>query len=83
MKSRISVIGAILLGLGACVDGAGTVGALPEEVAALAAPAQDLATARLQEADGCYWYVHRGPVESTLLPLRTAKGNPICVSRAE
>jgi hypothetical protein len=83
VKTKLSVIGAALLGLSACVDGAGTLAPLPEEVAALAAPAQDLSTARLLAEDGCYWYLHRGPVETTLLPLRTAKGSPICVARTE
>jgi hypothetical protein len=47
----------------------------------MAAPDQDVATARLVPEDGCYWYEHSGPVETTLLPLRTANGNPICVAR--
>ena len=55
---------------------------LPEQVAALAAPNQDLATARLRPEDNCYWYMHSGPVEDTLLPLRTTRGNPICVKPA-
>ncbi|NDW45512.1 hypothetical protein [Ruegeria sp. PrR005] len=57
------------------------IGAVPEAVAALAAPNQDLATARLLPEDNCYWYEHSGPVEVTLLPLRSTGGNPICVSR--
>lgn len=47
----------------------------------LAGPGQNLATARLRPEDGCYWYEHSGPVETTLLPLRTARGNPICVAK--
>jgi hypothetical protein len=47
----------------------------------LAAPDQDIATARLLPEDNCYWYEHNGPVEVTLLPLRTAAGNPICVAK--
>lgn len=62
-------------------NGGGPVGAVPEQVAALAAPNQPLATARRLE-DGCYWYLHDGPVEQTLLPLRTVNGNPICVRTA-
>ncbi len=78
---------AALLGLGACTDlqtggigGAGAVpmGDVPEAVAAMAAPNQNLQTARVLPEDGCYWYSHSGPVETTLLPLRTANGNPIC-----
>lgn len=57
------------------------IGNVPDAVAALAAPDQDLTTARLLE-DDCYWYRHSGPVEDTLVPLRTTGGNPICVSRA-
>lgn len=53
---------------------------LPEAVVAVAAPWQDLSTARLRPEDGCYWYEHNGPVERTLLPLRTPEGKPICTS---
>jgi hypothetical protein len=51
---------------------------LPEGVLAVAAPYQNLRAVRISPEDGCYWYFHDGPVESTLLPLRTTKGNPIC-----
>lgn len=54
---------------------------IPEQVAALAAPYQDVSTARLLPRDGCYWYLHEGPVETTLLPLRTVDGRPICAAR--
>ena len=47
-------------------------------VLALAAPGQNAMTARVLPEDNCYWYEHRGPVETTLLPLRTPAGNPIC-----
>ena len=53
---------------------------LPEEVAAVAAPWQNLATARLMAGDNCYWYEHSGPVETTMLPLRTPEGRPICAA---
>ena len=56
--------------------------ALPESVLELAAPNQDVSSARLRPEDGCYWYVHVGPVETTLLPLRTPGGNPICTRAA-
>lgn len=73
---------AAALMLGACSafvnEGGGQVGALPEAIAALAAPNQDLQSARLSPVDGCYWYVYAGPVETTLLPLRTVDGRPIC-----
>ncbi|WP_431299241.1 hypothetical protein [Tabrizicola sp. BL-A-41-H6] len=61
-------------------DGAAALPPLPEAVVAVAAPWQDLATARLRPEDGCYWYEHDGPVERTLLPLRTPEGKPICTS---
>ena len=52
---------------------------LPPELIALAAPGQDVASARLLSEDNCYWYEHRGQVETTLLPLTTAEGRPICM----
>ena len=58
----------------------GTYGPVPEEVRALAASYQDVNTARILPEDGCYWYEHSGPVETTLLPLLTAEGRPICTS---
>jgi hypothetical protein len=71
--------------LGACAtsnpNGTSEIGNVPETVANLAGPGQDLSTARYREDDGCFWYVHSGPVENTLLPLRTADGNPICAAR--
>lgn len=61
--------------------GAGRV-TVPEAVSSIAASHQDLTTARVREDDGCYWYTHLGPVETTELPLRTSNGNPICVRPA-
>ena len=49
-----------------------------DSLRAIAAPHQDLSTVRVLEEDGCYWYRHVGPVETTLLPLRTVEGRPIC-----
>ncbi|SFN97979.1 hypothetical protein SAMN04487859_112102 [Roseovarius lutimaris] len=51
---------------------------LPEGVLAIVAPYQDLQAVRISPEDGCYWYRHVGPVETTMLPLRTVNGNPIC-----
>jgi hypothetical protein len=85
MKSRVSAVICAATALGAC---AGTPNnsdgrpALPDAVLELAAPHQDVASARLRPEDGCYWYVHAGPVETTLLPLRTPEGNPICTRAA-
>jgi hypothetical protein len=86
-KRNAPIIAAILVLAGCAVptlDNGGAlneVGNVPEAVASLAAPGQDLTTARLRPEDGCYWYEHSGPVENTLVPLRTAGGNPICASR--
>lgn len=49
-----------------------------EQLAAIAAPGQDLTTARVQPENNCYWYAHRNPVETTLLPLKDVNGRPIC-----
>lgn len=62
-------------------DGLYRIGNVPEAVVALAAPGQDLASARLLREDDCYWYEHSGPVETTLVPLRAVGGSPICISR--
>lgn len=56
---------------------------VPEAVIALAAPWQNVASARLLPEDGCYWYEHVGQIETILLPLRTAEGRPICQAAAE
>ncbi|PVH30804.1 hypothetical protein DDE20_01890 [Pararhodobacter oceanensis] len=55
---------------------------LPEGLADSAAPGQNLTTIRILPEDGCYWYEHVGPVETTILPLRTRDNRPIC-SRAQ
>ncbi|WP_238935939.1 hypothetical protein [Sulfitobacter mediterraneus] len=88
MYKRSAILLSTVLILGACsadfsnLQGSETLPPLPEEVAVLAASNQDLATARLVPEDNCYWYMHAGPVETTLLPLRTVRGNPICVKQA-
>ncbi len=51
---------------------------LPEGLAATAAPGQNLNAVRIQPQDGCYWYQHVGPVETTLLPLLSNSGGLIC-----
>lgn len=58
------------------------IGNVPENIAVLAAPDQNLASARLRPEDDCYWYEHNGPVEMTLVPLRAEGGSPICVRRS-
>ncbi|CUH40411.1 hypothetical protein JSE7799_03143 [Jannaschia seosinensis] len=84
------MLSALLLTLGACavpveqvgVGPSGFIEDLPERVVELAAPDQDLETVRLMREDGCYWYQYVGPVETTMLPLRTTDGKPICNRRA-
>jgi len=51
---------------------------VPEEVVALAAPGQDMSRVRLRPDDNCFYYLYAGPVEDTMIPLRSARGNPIC-----
>lgn len=87
MQKRFAPILVISLAVTGCsvpvVDdsAAPKIGKVPEAVSVLAAPGQNLTTARLRSEDNCYWYEHSGPVETTLLPLRSAGGNPICVAR--
>ena len=56
---------------------------LPEEILAIAAPYQDLTAVMIDPSDNCYVYRHVGVVETTLLPLRTLDGRPICIARAD
>lgn len=85
MTARMTATALAIAGLAGCTaveapgrDSAGLSAGVPDAVLAVAAPHQDLGTARLREADGCYWYRHVGPVETTPLPLRTIEGRPIC-----
>ncbi len=79
------------LALGACgvpMDGAvepddGFTAEVPEQVLALAAPDQNLEAVRLMPDDRCYWYLHSGPVEDTMLPLLTTDGRMICSQPAD
>ena len=85
---RSAVLAIALMMLSACVAPVGGIGdepsrflqELPESVMAVAAPYQNLRAVVLQPEDGCYWYEHVGPVETTMLPLRTAEGRPICTA---
>lgn len=43
-----------------------------------AAGYQDLTDVRIDQRDGCLVYLHRGPVETTYLPLRNRADRPIC-----
>lgn len=85
---RQAIAVAAIMGLGACggpMTGMGPSAAtgtapLPANLRDLAAPFQNLDQVRLQADDNCYWYLHRGPVETTLLPLRDRAGRVICAS---
>lgn len=81
-KQGLQLVATTLLVAGCSVPAAETdryeIGNVPEQVVAIAAPGQDLSSARLVPEDGCYWYTHEGPVETTLVPLRTVGGRPIC-----
>ena len=80
--------GAMMLALAACAapmpapeTDTGFITTLPAEVISLADPDQNLQAVRIMD-DGCYWYEHAGPVETTMLPLRTPSGSPICTARS-
>lgn len=91
MRVQARLVPAAVLLLGACAAAVsenaeadpGFIETLPESVAAIAAPGQDLTAVRLLPEDGCYVYRHVGPVETTFLPLRTVEGRPICTRPAE
>ena len=78
----VSMGGALFLAAcatpGTDVSDNGFIAELPEAVAAIAAPYQDLSAVRLDPATGCYIYRYAGPVETTMLPLVTREGRPIC-----
>ncbi|MEJ6395268.1 hypothetical protein V8J82_18550 [Gymnodinialimonas sp. 2305UL16-5] len=81
MNIKIWLAAGSVVALAGCVTPTpqGQVEELSPEVLSLIAPGQDPSTARL-EADGCYWYLHRGPVESTYIPLLTRDQRMICVT---
>ncbi len=89
-RFRPILLSGILLALGACSipvapatdKSTGFINELPEGVALIAAPYQNLQEVILKPEDGCYWYRHVGPVETTMLPLRTVEGRPICTEAA-
>lgn len=84
MGTRLLVSGSITLTLAGCAavstsDGSiSYIEELPEAVLQAAAPYQDLTAVMIEPSDGCYVYRHVGPVETTLIPLRTVSGRPIC-----
>ena len=83
MKNKFLIILAVVLINAGCTDMTARteVGSdnLPADLVALVAPGQDVASARLLPEDKCYWYEHHGQVETTLLPLTTTEGRPICM----
>ncbi|UWQ14737.1 hypothetical protein K3556_02250 [Aliiroseovarius sp. M344] len=91
MKKLSILSSAVVVSLSACVSSEGVsgntntraMGAVPENVRAIAAPGQDLSDVRLNNTDGCFVYRYQGPVETTYLPLRNRKGQPICAKREE
>ncbi|MEL6838884.1 MAG: hypothetical protein AAFP85_06300 [Pseudomonadota bacterium] len=88
MTSRIYLTILAVSAIAACEtvpgpDGQRYLRDVPEGVLAIAAPFQDLEKVVLLEDDNCYWYSHAGPVETTLLPLRTNEGRPICAPKPD
>lgn len=86
MKTKFAVMAMMVPLLGACSgqlgmsgneDGKSGEAEVPEAVLQLAAPNQNVQSARMQE-DGCFWYEYAGPVETTRLPLTTVDGKRIC-----
>lgn len=90
MKIIVAALAGSLL-LGACaapVPPAPAAPALPspeqqiqDQITAMAAPNQNLATARVHDDDNCFWFSYVGPVETTELPLLTREGRHICAPK--
>ena len=81
MKSKVWLVMGAALAVAGCVSTTPEgqfEETLPEEVLALVAPGQDTTSVRL-EPDGCYWYLHQVPVESSYIPLLTRDQRMICV----
>ncbi|WP_231730559.1 hypothetical protein [Celeribacter halophilus] len=84
MKYVLLLGGALALaGCEAPLTDEGYLKEVPEGLAAIAAPNQNLSAVQISAEDGCYWYRHDGPVENTLLPLRAKDGRPICTVAPE
>ena len=76
----------LLTGLAACAEptqNGDFLREVPEELIARAAPNQNLNAVTILEEDGCFWYQHVGPVETTLLPLLSTRGGQLCAARPE
>tara|TARA_R110002124_G_scaffold48148_13_gene142465 strand:+ start:12085 stop:12381 length:297 start_codon:yes stop_codon:yes gene_type:complete len=91
MKIRGMFFGVATLTLSACTgaqfgnntSNGGFIKELSEGVLAVADPAQDLTSVKLDPSTGCYIYQRVGPVETMFLPLRTVNGRPICTKLPE
>ena len=89
MKKSVVIVGLAAMTLAACepyeTTGAAqttmTVARVPAGVLEIADPSQDLSNVQIDRETGCYVYVYKGIVETTLLPLRTKDGNPICARK--
>ncbi len=89
---RLPALAAITLGLmtlGACSTTGPTddgepqqIVELPEGVLEIVDPSLDITDVRVMPEDGCYWYRHVGPVETTYLPLLTRQNRRICTEAA-
>lgn len=79
---KLALSALCLTALVACETGP-YISELPEGVTSIVASGQDLTRVTLLEEDGCYWYEHTNPVETTLLPLRSTRGRHICTQAAE
>ncbi|MEO1536951.1 MAG: hypothetical protein AAFR73_04400 [Pseudomonadota bacterium] len=82
MKKAASLLAILVVSACTNVGPGGFMRDLPEGLEELAAPNQNLDAVKLMD-DGCYWYQHNGPVETTMLPLRSKRGNPLCAAPAE
>ena len=83
MKKIVLLLGiSTLAGCAASGTSGGFMREVPEDVVALAGPNQNLQAVKFVEEDGCYWYQHQGPVETTLLPLRSKRGRHICTQQS-
>jgi hypothetical protein len=89
MRVRHFIIPVSLLAtLGACGAPApsttdrGFIADLSPEVAALAAPNQNLNAVQFRPENGCYWVQWDGPVETVMVPLRAASGGVVCTPSA-
>ena len=84
---HVTTLTAMLPVLAACAAGPtgddGFLREVPDEVIARAAPNQNLNAITILEEDGCFWYQHVGPVETTLLPLLSTRGRHLCTAPAD